>query len=148
MESADHQPVFIEHAEVVLVQGAHDPPDLSRGIVFQVLHRHVTGSRKNVLPALGSAGPDTPEQVKEFGQGVVVETFFAAVLVTAVAGKPIACRGPVIGLPHTPVKVPDPFGKGIYRSGISGLQGREYGHALLQGRVEIISQVAWSSSSL
>jgi hypothetical protein len=78
----------------------------------------------------------------------MVETFFAAVLVTAAAGEPIACRSPVIGVAHTPVKFPDPFGKGIDRSGISGAQRREYGHALLQGRVEIISQVAWSISSL
>jgi len=142
VKPADHQPVFIEAAKTVLIQGAHDPLRLPHGIVSTVSFCHGAAPREDGTLRLLIAGLDPSEEVKEFSKGMVVETLLAAVLVAAVTGKSVARRGLIIGLPHAPVKIPNPSGKGIDGRLISGEERRKNAHALLQDRDEIISQVA------
>jgi hypothetical protein len=99
------------------------------------------------MPCLLIAGLDPFEQVKKFSQGMVVETLLTAVLIAAVTGESVTGCCLVIGLPHAPVKIPDPSGTCIDGGLISGEERREHAHALLQDRNEIISQIRSSSSS-
>jgi hypothetical protein len=99
------------------------------------------------MPCLLIAGLDPSEQVKEFSQGMMVETLLTAVVIAAVTGKSVASCSLIIDLPHAPVKIPDPSGICIDGRSISGEERRENAHALLQDRDEIISQIVSSSSS-
>jgi len=78
---------------------------------------------------------------------MMIETLLTAVLVAAGTGKPVARSRLVICPAHTVVQVLHFFSRGLEESLVSGDERREDAHALLQDRVEIISQVSWSSSS-
>jgi hypothetical protein len=73
---------------------------------------------------------------------VVIETLLAAIFIAAVAVKIIAGGRPVICPAHPEVKVTDPFQRRFNDVPVSAEERSEDIHALLQGRIEIMSQVA------
>jgi len=147
MEPADHQPVFIETAEVVLIERAHDPSGTPLHIMHPVQLSRLSCSVKDPgpLPLIQSLNPF--KQIQKLGKGMMIKALLTAVLIAAVAGKTIARGRPVVRYSHAAVQVPQLFKRSVEDIPVSSEEGREDAHALLQDRVEIMSQVSWSSSS-